>query len=197
MSVWHQREPEREENALWSRAGKVEVSQSCSWSCKEEPVPQGCLPVLPWDGNRKSPQFHSPNSKKSLFVIKEGLWLSWLSKSNFTVRGSAKSPETHTVAKAFCYSLSGPWDTPSILPQKMRWNVHDQQCLFWPFLSSLGVGAAALVLFGWFIYVQKEGGGRGRISMVTLTFSSCFGRKCTLNWHSKCISGSYLSVMLE
>lgn len=54
-----------------SRAGKVEVLQSCSWACREGPVPQGCLPVVPWNGKRNSPQFHSPNSKNALFVIKE------------------------------------------------------------------------------------------------------------------------------
>ena len=33
--------------------------------------------------------------------------------------------------------------------------------------------------------------------MVTLTFSSCLGRKYVLNLHSNCVSGSYLSEMLE
>lgn len=70
MSLWHQRGPGRGENAPWSGAGKVEVSQSCTWSCKEGPVPQGCLPVVPWDGNRNSPQFHPPNSEKALFASK-------------------------------------------------------------------------------------------------------------------------------
>lgn len=59
-------------------------------------------------GRETAPQFNSPNSKRALFVVKEGLWLSWLSKGSSTVQESAKSPEAHAVAKAFCYSLSGP-----------------------------------------------------------------------------------------
>lgn len=57
---------------------------------------------------QKWPQFHSPNSKKALCVVKEGLWASWLSKGCSTVQGTAKSPKTHAVAEAFCCSLSAP-----------------------------------------------------------------------------------------
>lgn len=71
MSVWHQREPGRGEKALWSRAGKVEVSHSCSWSCKEGPVLRAaCLWCLEM-GIEAAPKFQKGTvcSKRRIMAI--------------------------------------------------------------------------------------------------------------------------------
>lgn len=103
MSVWHRRGPGRGENATQRRAPKAEAT--CIWSCKEGPVPGGCLPVLAWDGNRKGPQFCSPNSKKALSGINEGSRPSWLCKGNSTVQGSAVTWNTCTSKGHLLYTV--------------------------------------------------------------------------------------------
>lgn len=159
MSMWHQRGPGRGENAPWSGAGKVEVLQSCTWSCKEGPVPQGCLPAVPWDGNRNGPQFHPPNSEKALFISKGRIMAIMALQEQLHSPGICKVTRNTCSGKSLLLVTVDPWDTPPVSPTEDEVKCSWLTMFILAFSLQFGCGGSGAGAI-WLIYLCSEGGWR-------------------------------------